>query len=153
MAWGGGDQRRIIRDFIISGVQWIASSIVRPAVDVYNFELKPTLISMVQQSQFGKTPLEDSNLHLLIFLKVYDILKLNGVSSDVIRMYLFPFSLRDKARAWLHSLPSRCITTWDELTKAFLDKLSLRAKPQAWEIRSPTSCKKMKRSSMKPESG
>jgi len=50
------------------------------------------------------------------------MLKLNEVSSDAIRLCLFPYSLRDKARAWLHSLLSRCITTWDELTRAFLAK-------------------------------
>jgi len=67
-------------------------------------------------------PLEDPNLHLLVFLEVCDTLKLNGVSTDAIHLRLFPFPLRDKARAWLHSLPSGCITTWDELTRAFLTK-------------------------------
>jgi len=47
--------------------------------------------------------LEDSNLHPSVFLEVCDMLKLNGVSSDAIRLRLFPFSLRDKARAWLHN--------------------------------------------------
>jgi len=107
----GGDQRRTLSDFVTPGVQGIASSIAYPDVDANSFELKPTLISMVQQSQSGGTPLEDPNLHLLVFLEVCDMLKLNEVSSDVIRLQLFPFSLRDKARAWLHSLPSGCITT------------------------------------------
>jgi len=77
---------------------------------------------MVRQYQLGETPLNNPNLHLSIFLEVRDTLKLNGVSSDVIWLRLFPFSLRDKARAWLHSLPSECITTWDELTRAFIAK-------------------------------
>jgi len=34
----------------------------------------------------------------------------------------FPFSLRDKAKTWLHYLPAGCIITWDELTRAFLAK-------------------------------
>jgi len=46
------------------------------------------------------------------------MLKLNGVSTDAIWLRLFPFSLKDKARAQLHSLPSGCITTWDKLTKS-----------------------------------
>ena len=90
--------------------------------------MKPVLISMVQQSQFGGTPLKDLNLHLLVFSEVCDTLKLNGVSTDAIHLCLFPFSLRDKARAWLHSLPSGCITTWDELTRAFLAKFFPRSK-------------------------
>ena len=86
----GGDQRRTLRDFVTPRVQGIASSIGCPIVDANNFELKPALISMVQQSQFGGTPLEDLNLHLLIFLEVCDTLKLNGVSTDAIRLRLFP---------------------------------------------------------------
>jgi len=53
---------------------------------------------------------------------VRDTLKLNGVSTDAIRLHLFPFSLKDKARTWLHSLPSDSIGTWDELTRAFIAK-------------------------------
>ena len=89
-----------------------------------NFELKLALISMVQQSQFGGTPLEDLNLHLLIFLEMCDRLKINGAYADAIRLWFVPcpppFSLKDKARTWLHSLPSGSITTWDKLTKVFL---------------------------------
>ena len=55
-------------------------------------------------------------------LEVCDTLKHNGVSTDAIRLRLFPFSLRDKARAWLHSLPSWRIITWDDLTRVFLTK-------------------------------
>jgi len=117
-----GEGRRTLRDFVTPGVQGIASSIAWPAIDASNFELKPAFISMVQQSQFGGTPLEDLNLHLSVFLEVCNTFKLNGVSSDAIRLWLFPFSLRVKARVWLHSLPPDCITTWHKLTRAFLAK-------------------------------
>jgi len=80
----GGDQRRTLLDFIAPGVQGIASSIARPAIDANNFELKSALISMVEQSQLAGTPLEDPNLHLSVFSEVYDMLKLNEVSSDAI---------------------------------------------------------------------
>ena len=66
--------------------------------------------------------MEDPNLHLSVFLEVCDTLKINGASIDAIRLRLFPFSLRDKARAWLHSLPPGSISTCEELTKAFLAK-------------------------------
>ena len=66
--------------------------------------------------------MEDPNLHFSAFLDVSDTLKLNEVSTDTIRLRLFPFSLWDKAWVWLHPLPPRSITAWDELIKAFLVK-------------------------------
>jgi len=66
--------------------------------------------------------MEDPNLHLSVFLEVCDTLKINEASTDAILLRLFPFSLRDKARAWVHSLPPGSISTWEELTMAFLAK-------------------------------
>jgi len=79
-----GEERRTLRDFVTPGVQGIASSTAQPTVDANNFELKPSLISMVQQFQFDVTHLEDPNLHLSVFLEVCNMLKINGVSSDAI---------------------------------------------------------------------
>ena len=96
--------------------------IVYPTVEANTFELKPALLSMVQQNQFSGSASEDPNLHLSIFLQTCGTLKLNGVTPEAIRLRLFPFSLRDKARAWFHSLPNASFTTWDQLRQAFLAK-------------------------------
>ena len=41
---------------------------------------------------------EDLNVHLATFLEITNTVKMNGVTEDVIKMRLFPFSLKDKAR-------------------------------------------------------
>ena len=66
---------------------------------------------MVQQSKYGDNVTEDPNSHLSTFLEIGDIIKHNDVRDDVIRLRLFPFSLRDKAKVWLqlHS-PNTFIT-------------------------------------------
>ena len=47
---------------------------------------------------------------------------MNGVSEDSIRLRLFPFSLKDKAKIWLHSHAPNTFTTWDDLSRVFLNK-------------------------------
>jgi len=92
------------------------------AINANNFELKSGLIQMIKSEQFGGSPMEDPNTHLSTFLDMCDTVKLNGVSNDAIRMRMFGFSLRDRAKDWYKSLNKADIHTWDELCKAFLNK-------------------------------
>ena len=56
----------------------------QPANNANDFELKPALITMVQQNQFAGHPTENPNEHLGRFLRIVNSIKLNGVSSEVI---------------------------------------------------------------------
>ena len=49
-------------------------------------------------------------------------MKLNGVRLDVIKLQLFPFSLRDTSVRWFKSLPYGSVNTWDELVEAFMGR-------------------------------
>ena len=105
-------QPRTLKDYVQPVVNENNLGIRRQTINANNFELKPVLISMVQQAQFSGLPLDDPNIHLAMFLEIYDIVKMNGVTEDTIRLRLFPFSLRDKARGWLQSLQRGSITSW-----------------------------------------
>ena len=94
-----------MEDFWRPIIQDEYSAIRQPTVDANNFELKPTLITMVQQQQFTGHPTEDPNEHLGRFLRMANTVKLNGVRPEVIKLHLFPFSLRDTAATWYESLP------------------------------------------------
>ena len=55
-------------------------SVVRQvAIEANNFELKPVLITMVQQHQFIGHPSEDPNEHMGRFMRMVNTVKLNGV--------------------------------------------------------------------------
>ena len=98
-------------------------SIVRqPPIEAINFELKPALITMAQKHHFTSHPSEDPNEHLGRFMRMVNTVKLNRVSPDVIKLQIFPFSLRDVAATWFDSLPIVSVNTWEELVEAFMSK-------------------------------
>ena len=51
----------------------------------------------------------------------------HNVTSDMIRLASFPFSLRDAAEEWLNSQPQESIKTWDDLAEKFTTKFMPRA--------------------------
>ena len=54
------------------------------------------------------------------FLEECDTVKYNRVSDGVIRLWLFPFSVKDKAKNWLIMEPPDSITSCNELVDKFL---------------------------------
>ena len=50
---------------------------------------------------------------------------LNGVNPDVIKLQLFPFSLRDIVASLFESLPYGSVTNWEELVEAYLNRFFL----------------------------
>ena len=82
-------------------------------IEANNFELKPALITMVHQHQFIGHPSKDLNEHLGRYMRMANIVKLNRVRPNAIKLQLFPFSLRDVAAQWLDSLPIGSVNIWE----------------------------------------
>ena len=83
---------KTLREFSVPSTDNVATG---PNINVgdVNFELKSSLINMVQASTFcGKTN-EDANAHLQNFLELCDTVVIRGVAADVVKLRLFPFSL------------------------------------------------------------
>nr|GEX92814.1 reverse transcriptase domain-containing protein [Tanacetum cinerariifolium] len=71
------------------------------AIQAMNFRLKNDMIQQVQNScQFHELPGDDANKHLEKFLHVTQSIKVNEVTDDALRLYLFPHSLTHHATAW-----------------------------------------------------
>ena len=111
-----------MEDFWRPVIQEEYSTVRQPAIEANNFELKPVLITMVQQHQFTCHPYEDPNEHMGRFMRIANTVKLNGVRPEVIKLQLFPFSLRDVAATWFDSLPVGSVNTWQELVEAYMSR-------------------------------
>ena len=58
--------------------------------------------------------------HVDAFLEIWSTVFLNNISDDTLRLRLFPFSLKDKVKAWLDTKTN--IITQDQLQKELLKK-------------------------------
>jgi len=67
------------------------------------FELKSSLINLVQATKFSGRAHEDVSAHLQNFLENGSTIRINGVDKDIILLRLFPFSLEGKARKWFNT--------------------------------------------------
>lgn len=114
--------RQTLGDYTLPNTDGCGSSIVRPTIQANNFRIKPALLQLVSQEQFGGSALDDPNIHLTHFLQLCSTIKHNGVSEDAIRLILFPFSLRDKAKQWLQTQPHASMVTWNDVVSRFLAK-------------------------------
>ena len=68
--------------------------------------------------------MESENLFSYIkeFEEVCNTFQEGGASIDLVRLKLFPFALKDKAKIWLNYLRPRSIRTWTDLQAEFLKK-------------------------------
>nr|GEU73498.1 hypothetical protein [Tanacetum cinerariifolium] len=79
-----------------------------------------TMEELCQPSLNGRG--DDANKHLDKFLHVTQSIKVNGVTDDALRLYLFPHSLTHHATAWFDRLPRNLINTFEQMAKMFLGK-------------------------------
>ena len=55
-------------------------------------------------------------------MRMVNIVKLNEVNPNIIKMQLFPFSLRDVAANWFDLMPYGSVDSWEELVEAFMER-------------------------------
>lgn len=65
---------------------------------------------------------EKPYLHIREFEDTCETFGDQSCPQDVIRLKLFPFSLKDKAKTWLWSLPPNSVLSWRDMQAKFLSK-------------------------------
>nr|GEW75672.1 reverse transcriptase domain-containing protein [Tanacetum cinerariifolium] len=97
-----------------ASIEGYDDAIVVPPINANNFELKQTLINLVQSNQF--TGRQDPHNHLRLFNKVTSTFRHPEVPNTTVKLLLFSFSLEGEARIWLDKEPQRSVLTWEDLT-------------------------------------
>nr|GEX44444.1 reverse transcriptase domain-containing protein [Tanacetum cinerariifolium] len=112
-----------IKEFCQPSLNGRGGPIAPIAIQATNFGLKNDIIQQVQNScQFHGLPGDDANKHLDKFLHVTQSNKVNGVTDDALRLYIFPHSLTHHATAWFDRLSRNSINTFEQMAKMFLEK-------------------------------
>ncbi|CAL2246504.1 unnamed protein product [Prunus armeniaca] len=71
---------------------------------------------------FYGLPNEDPLTHIKNIFNAVSSFPLTGVTEDQLRIRVFPYTLKDKAKYWLNSLKPGSLTTWGAIQKKFLEK-------------------------------
>jgi hypothetical protein len=101
---------------------FICTPIAPPAPAANFYEIKPALLNLVRKEQFSGASTEDAAAHLNIIVELCEMQKYKDVESDIIKLKLFPFSLRGKAKDWLLSLTKNNIDSWTKCKDAFIGR-------------------------------
>ncbi|XP_066341429.1 uncharacterized protein [Miscanthus floridulus] len=82
------------------------------------FELKSSLINMVQATPFSRKAHEDARAHLQNFLEISSTITIKDVAQDIILVRLFLFSQVGRVKQWFYTNKDD-INTWAKCSKAF----------------------------------
>ena len=105
------------------------STLIAPATSVESYEINAALLNLVMKDQFSGLPSEDVNAsHLNTFVELCDMQKKKDVDNDIVKLKLFPFSLRYRAKTWFSSLPKNSFDSWNHCKDASIF-LPLRSSP------------------------
>nr|GEW23337.1 reverse transcriptase domain-containing protein [Tanacetum cinerariifolium] len=101
-------------------IEGYEDAIFVPQINANNFELKQTLINLVQSNQF--TGRQDPHNHLHFFSKETSTFRHPEVPNTTIKLLLFLFSLEGESRIWLDKEPPKSILTWEDLVSNFINQ-------------------------------
>ena len=77
---------------------FIGTPIAPPATSAESCDINTALLNLVMKDQFSGNPNEDVASHLNTFMELCEMQKKKDVDNDVVKLKLFPFSLRDRQK-------------------------------------------------------
>jgi hypothetical protein len=107
-----------LQDHYIPPTYTTPSCLRLPAVTATHYEIKPSTIQSLLT--FLGFPHENPYDFLNEFQLICSTIQLTGFTEDALKMRLFVFALKERAKHWFQSLEPNSITSWDQLQQVFL---------------------------------
>ncbi|GJU97462.1 hypothetical protein Tco_1326733 [Tanacetum coccineum] len=90
-------------------------AIFLPELNADHFEIKTNLLQLVQANPFYGRESENPHAHINSFKRITSTLRFKNVPNDVIKLMMFPYSLKGAAKTWYEKEPPNSILTWEDL--------------------------------------
>ena len=98
----------------------VRRAIVIPDINA-KFEINHGLLNLITGISFHGFEHEDPYAHIRNFTDIAETIRMNQVPHDVVKLKLFPFSLKGAAQTWLEKEPPNSIHTWNDLASKFVN--------------------------------
>ncbi|RVW24511.1 hypothetical protein CK203_090877 [Vitis vinifera] len=132
--WNDPNLYRSMRDRMHPPRMSAPSCIIPPTEQLI---IRPHIVPLLPT--FHGMESENPYAHIKEFEDVCNTFQEGGTAIELMRLKLFPFTLKDKAKIWLNSLRPRSIRTWTELQADFLKKFFPTHRTNGLKRQSPTS--------------
>ena len=76
------------------------STLITPATSAESYEINAALLNIVMKELFSGLPSEYVASHLNTSIELCDMQKKKYVDNNIVKLKVFPFSLRDHAKTW-----------------------------------------------------
>nr|GEY70584.1 reverse transcriptase domain-containing protein [Tanacetum cinerariifolium]GEY71034.1 reverse transcriptase domain-containing protein [Tanacetum cinerariifolium] len=138
------DNRRI-EELLRAPTEGYGEAIVILEINADHFEIKTNLLQLVQANPYHGFERENPHTHINNCKRITSTLKFRDVPNDVIKLMMFPYSLKGNARVWYDKEPPNLILTWEDLVNKFLINSFLLRKPRTSKMKSLVSHKDLRR--------
>ncbi|GKC65962.1 hypothetical protein Tco_1098560 [Tanacetum coccineum] len=106
---------RTMEELLQAPTEGYGEAIIIPEINADYFKIKTNLLQLVHASPFHGFERDNPHTHINNFKRITSTLKFRGVPNDVIKLMMFPYSLKGGARIWYDKETPNSILTWDDL--------------------------------------
>nr|GEU91874.1 reverse transcriptase domain-containing protein [Tanacetum cinerariifolium] len=116
------DDNRTMEELLQAPMEGYGEAIVIPKINTDHFEIKTNLLQLVQANPYHGFERENPHTHINNFKRITSTLKFRDVANDVIKLVMFPYSLKGNARVWYDKELPNSILTWEDLVNKFVNQ-------------------------------